>query len=590
MDRFSFKQLLLEYTIEDIEKIYGQWASKAGLDLKDTLDRLHKLWGDESEIPFYILTKVLSAVKNEMKRWNSVSAKDIETFLNLTINLEGLRIMHEIRNSGKQAINKILTDKELELIDKFAGVKTINELNTIAKAFAKLKSKWITYKKYQNLNKTRVSDFKTDSARIYKVKNFEEMKKLGYGAQWCVTMTTYWDVYSRFSDLYVIIPNDRKVYSFENTTLHTKYLISLLKQENMHLLTWWMYFAEDLEYFKNKLKDWDMWVTLLMRDAENEFHYLLDNLFDDYVADVEEILNSNSDLEYQISDVFYSKPEFMEEFLKELAYSTSEASALYKAMKTHLPPKLQQEINTIQDLFTKWRRNLGSDRPKTIAKIVNQFLKEMASSFIRYNGIDDDLHDYVNDFLNVAGAEYFDEVENFNISIFFQIANEQDYHEQSLIQPAIDEIKKVPELFERYKEINGYMESEIIEAAKIFLEDQFNYIDRFLTTEIYHIMNNLYENEPEIKNNVNEYANIIQRNYKILADLDTKLLPTKLFPFKDFLYGRTANFMSENIRFEYFPPDMVAKYLPQLKQNSQLKPETIKALENVAKSASPSKD
>jgi hypothetical protein len=136
-----------------------------------------------------------------------------------------------------------------------------------------------------------------------------------------------------------------------------------------------MYFAEDLEYFKNKLKDWDMWVTLLMRDAENEFHYLLDNLFDDYVADVEEILNSNSDLEYQISDVFYSKPEFMEEFLKELAYSTSEASALYKAMKTHLPPKLQQEINTIQDLFTKWRRNLGSDRPKTIAKIVNQFLK-----------------------------------------------------------------------------------------------------------------------------------------------------------------------------------------------------------------------
>jgi hypothetical protein len=132
MDRFSFKQLLLEYTIEDIEKIYGQWASKAGLDLKDTLDRLPKLWGDESEIPFYILTKVLSAVKNEMKRWNSVSAKDIETFLNLTINLEGLRIMHEIRNSGKQAINKILTDKELELIDKFAGVKTINELNTIA--------------------------------------------------------------------------------------------------------------------------------------------------------------------------------------------------------------------------------------------------------------------------------------------------------------------------------------------------------------------------------------------------------------------------------------------------------------------------
>lgn len=594
MDRF--RQLLLEYTIEDVEKVYGQWASKVGLDLKEALERLHKLWGNDSEIPFYILTKVLSVVKNEMKGWNSVSAKDIETYVNLTINLEGLRIMHEIKNSGKQAINDLLTTVEQQSMEFFPLAKTAVQLGSIARNFARLQAKWKTYKEYQKLNKSRAPDFKTDSARIYRVKNFAEMKKLGFGTTWCVTMSNYWNIYSRFSDLYVIIPDKRETYMTDNTTFHTKYLVSILKPQHKHLLTWWNDFIDTMNYFKSELKDWDIWVSHLMRDTQNDFHYLLDDLFDDYITEVEEILKnpeySRSKLGNLFINTFYNNPSLLEAFLMQLTRERTATMAFKNVIEYHLKKKLPRKMQTDLEVIEKMYNEMSTmswlwreiSRQETKNNIARMFLIEMGNTFVRYSdGLKSDFKEYIDDILNIAGAESFEDLENFSISIFLQAANEQDDNEEDRVRPAIYEIKKVPELHNQYETIKKYMESEIGSFLELFIENELD-DSSLLSREIYLIVEQVYNEDPEIKKNIDEYVNLIRTNYKKLVDLQPEVIR-----FREFVYYQMGEYMSEYIKFEKFSPNMVAKYLPDIKRDIW-HPEhplynIVKELENVVKSA-----
>ncbi len=256
--------ILLEYSPEDIKKLFLPSFRKLGYDEKDLMDLERTLRVNiflQNEIPkAFIMIRLIKLVRDHFLK-DAPPGKSLEEILNnpkIQDVYIGIRIFY-LFDKEKSRLEKVLTDEERELLlinfNKFNNFNDLWNWCRQISLFVNLED----IRERKESPSAKIASaliWENDHVKIYEISSYEVMCQLGYGSTWCTTQTSFYEKYMEFGSLYVIIPKKKQQYRNEfGHIVEKKYLLYLLDYGTLRKIktTLTGYFYDFSKLYKNEV-------------------------------------------------------------------------------------------------------------------------------------------------------------------------------------------------------------------------------------------------------------------------------------------------------------------------------------------------
>ncbi len=344
-------QILLEYTSEDIIKLFGQSYKKIGISEEKLLEieeYLRKTIFLHRVPKAFIMIKLLKLLRTYLEKNPGVDIRNRAIILDICLALANFNILHEELPSLK----KYLSPEEEQIINDFQSLKHFGELVEWADKVKRILSIENIRRRKEMLTIKKPVVYETEKYKVYYIDSFETMQILGFGTTWCTTQREHYDNYIAEGNLYVIIPKKIETYVHKNTVVQRKYLLYITDTEHIEE------FTDRLdEFIQKKIEKFEFEDITVVR-----FREFLENLY-------YELKDTNSKIWIARDDEYYDevKEEFFEKVVKKV---TSKANAKFL---NHIIAYALFQVMTIHEKIPDYY----------ITEIPYNFKRFVSSSFAR---------------------------------------------------------------------------------------------------------------------------------------------------------------------------------------------------------------